>query len=129
MSRRVSEANDRLTQALIRAAARGVRPRWGDYETAHLFLSEDPHERRIATAMCTGCVVWLECDEVGKHQKFGVWASTDRTRHQARRQHHDQFLTMISDFDRPVRVCVLAATRSSSGHTFQLADTSGTGSD
>lgn len=77
---RASEANDQLTQALIKAAAGSIRPRCGDYETSHLFLSEDPAERRIATAMCSGCVVWAECDEVGQHQRFGVWASTDRTR-------------------------------------------------
>jgi hypothetical protein len=61
---RAGEANDQLTVALIKAAAHGIRPRCGDYETSHLFLSEDPHERRIATAMCSGCVVWAECDEV-----------------------------------------------------------------
>ena len=43
-------ASDQLTRALVAAAARGVRPRCGDYETSHLFLSEDPAERRIATA-------------------------------------------------------------------------------
>jgi hypothetical protein len=78
---RAGEANDQLTKALVAAAARGVRPRCGDYQTSHLFLSEDPHERRIATAMCSGCVVWTECDEVGRHQRFGVWASVDRTGH------------------------------------------------
>lgn len=75
-----AEANEALTRAVLNAAARGERPRCGDYETSHLFLSEDPHERRIATAMCSGCAVWAECDEVGQHQRFGVWASADRTR-------------------------------------------------
>jgi hypothetical protein len=37
---RAAEANDALTRALINAAAKGLRPRCGDYETSHLWLSE-----------------------------------------------------------------------------------------
>ena len=37
---RAGEANDNLTKALIDLAAKGQRPRCGDYETSHLWLSE-----------------------------------------------------------------------------------------
>jgi hypothetical protein len=70
---------DKLTRALINAAARGVRPRCGDYETSYLWLSEDAGERQLAALMCAGCAVLQECDEVGQHQRFGTWAGTDRT--------------------------------------------------
>jgi hypothetical protein len=71
-------AGDRLTRALVDWARRGVRPGCVDY--AYLFLSEDPRERRVAAAMCNGCCVFTECDEVGRFQRFGVFAGTDRTR-------------------------------------------------
>jgi hypothetical protein len=76
---KVSRANDALTRALIVAAARGIRPRCGDYETSYLWLSEEPGERRLAALMCAGCVVWAECSEVGQHQRFGVWGGRDTT--------------------------------------------------
>jgi Transcription factor WhiB len=78
--RAAAEASDALTQALIRAAAQGVRPRCGDYETSHLWLSDHDSERKQAALMCRSCVVWAECDEVGQHQPFGTWAGVDRTR-------------------------------------------------
>ena len=76
--RAAAEANDVLTTALVRAAAKGIRPRWGDYETSYLWLSEHDGERKQAALMCNGCVVWAECDEVGQHQRFGVWGGRDR---------------------------------------------------
>jgi hypothetical protein len=75
-----AEANDRLTQALFRLAAKGQRPRCGDYETSWMWLDEDPHNRAHAAAMCSGCPVFDPCDEVGQHQRFGTWAGVDRTR-------------------------------------------------
>ena len=75
-----AEAGERLTRALIDAAARGVRPRCGDYETSYLWLSELEHERQRAARLCADCVVIAECDEVGKHQRFGTWAGVDRSR-------------------------------------------------
>jgi hypothetical protein len=77
---REAEASDALTQALVRAAARGIRPRCGDYETSYLWLSEDAGERRIAAALCTGCPVLEPCAEVGVHQRFGVWGGRDFTK-------------------------------------------------
>ena len=75
-----AEASDRLTQALVRAAARGVRPRCGDSETAYLWLSDHDGERKQAALMCRGCPVFDPCDAVGQHQRFGTWAGRDRTR-------------------------------------------------
>jgi hypothetical protein len=42
---------DTLTRALINAAARGIRPRRGDSETAYLSLSEHDGERAIAVML------------------------------------------------------------------------------
>ena len=76
---RASEANDRLTMALITAASQGLRPHCSD-AGSWLWLSEDAADRRQAAAMCSACPVFDPCDEVGQHQRFGVWASVDRTR-------------------------------------------------
>jgi hypothetical protein len=76
---REAEANDALTQALVRAAARGERPRCGDSEVAWMFLEESRQTRAIAATYCNGCVVWFECDEVGRHQRFGVFGGRDTT--------------------------------------------------
>jgi hypothetical protein len=70
---------DQLTRALIDLAARGIRPRCGDYETSHLWLSEDEHERAEASKLCQGCDVLTECGEVGKYQSFGVFGGVDRS--------------------------------------------------
>jgi hypothetical protein len=84
-SRDAARANDALTQALVRAAARGVRPRCGDYETSYMWLSEDAGERRLAALMCAGCAVLQECGEVGRHQRFGVFGGRDTTNRPGRR--------------------------------------------
>jgi hypothetical protein len=78
-ARDAARASDRLTRALLDLASCGQRPRCGDYETSYLWLSEDAQDRRLAALMCTGCAVWAECDEVGRHQRFGTWAGKDRT--------------------------------------------------
>jgi Transcription factor WhiB len=74
-----AQANDAPTRALIDAASRSQRPRCGDYETSYLWLSEDAQDRRLAALMCAGCAVLTECDEVGRHERFGTWAGKDRT--------------------------------------------------
>jgi hypothetical protein len=73
-------AHDALTRRLIDLARQGVRPRCGDGEISYMFLSEDQRDRGIAATYCAGCVVWAECDAVGRFERFGVWASVDRTR-------------------------------------------------
>jgi hypothetical protein len=83
---REAEANDALTQALLRAAARGQRPRCGDSEVGWMFLDESPQTRAIAATYCDGCPVWVECDEVGSYQTFGTYASKDRTVRPGRRK-------------------------------------------
>jgi hypothetical protein len=84
--RAAAEANDALTQALINAAARGIRPRCGDAEVAWMFLDDGPRPRAIAATYCAGCIIWQECDEVGQHQRFGVWGGVDRTRSPGRKR-------------------------------------------
>jgi hypothetical protein len=71
---REAAANDALTKALLGLAAQGQRPRCADGEVAWMFLDENPRPRAIAATYCAGCVVWSECDEVGRYQRFGVWA-------------------------------------------------------
>lgn len=61
---RAGEAGERLTRALVNAAARGVRPRCGDYETSYMWLSEDPAERARAALMYSGCPILQPCTEV-----------------------------------------------------------------
>jgi hypothetical protein len=87
-----AEAGDALTRALINAAARGQRPRCGDAEVSWMFLDEDPRHRAIAATYCNGCVAWVECDQVGQHQRFGVWASTDRTVMPGRPKKYDAYI-------------------------------------
>jgi hypothetical protein len=74
-----AKADGALTRALIDLASRGGRPRCGGYGDAHLFLSEDEHDRQLATLMCAGCVVFEPCGEVGRHQRFGVFGGRDTT--------------------------------------------------
>jgi hypothetical protein len=75
-----TEASAQLTQALVNAAVRGQRQRCGDSEVSWMFLDENPRHRAIAATYCNGCVVWSECDAVGRYQTFGTYASKDRTR-------------------------------------------------
>jgi hypothetical protein len=81
MTRRMSEAQatEALTRALITAASQGKRPRCSDGEASWMFLDENDQIRKIAATYCAGCFVWEECDQVGRHQRFGTWASRDRT--------------------------------------------------
>jgi hypothetical protein len=51
---------DTLTRALINAAARGIRPRRGDSETAYLSLSEHDGERAIAVMLCDHLAVIID---------------------------------------------------------------------
>jgi hypothetical protein len=83
---REAAASDALTQALVRAAARGVRPRCADGEVAWMFLDESPQTRAIASTYCSDCIIWQECNEVGQHQRFGVWGGVDRTRSPGRKR-------------------------------------------
>jgi hypothetical protein len=84
--RAAAEASERLTQALINAAARGQRPRCGDSETSWMWLDEDPRHRAIAATYCNGCPVFEPCDEVGRFQTFGVYGGRDYTRRPGRKK-------------------------------------------
>jgi hypothetical protein len=74
-------AAERLTKALIDAAARGERHHCSDHETGHMWLSEDEHERAQAARMCIGCPVQMECWAVARarRERFGVWGAVDFT--------------------------------------------------
>jgi hypothetical protein len=80
MSRRTREATDRLTQALITMAAKGLRPHCSDPESHCMWLSEHPQERALAARMCGGCPVIAECGDAAdaNGERFGVWAGIDR---------------------------------------------------
>jgi len=80
-AKHASQASEALTRALLDAASRGVRPRCGDYETSHWFLSDHEGERAQAALLCAGCCVLSECDAVGQHQRFGVFGGRNTTRH------------------------------------------------
>jgi hypothetical protein len=74
---------DRLTRALVEAASKGLRPNCRQPETHHYWTSEHDSERAQAALWCTGCVVFEPCGEAAaaRQERFGVWASVDRTRH------------------------------------------------
>ena len=74
-------ATDRLTLALIALSTQGKRPRCGDPETHHYWLSDEQDERAAAATWCSGCPILEACGEAAeeKREKFGVWAGVDRT--------------------------------------------------
>jgi hypothetical protein len=75
-------ASEKLTRALINAAAKGQRPPCGDPETHHLWLSEEAQERRLAKQWCLDCPCLAECLAAAEAQKetFGVFGAKDFTR-------------------------------------------------
>lgn len=78
-----ARASERLTKAIIDAAARGELTHCADSEVSHLWLSENDHERALAARLCAGCPVHLECwaAAAARREQFGVWGGIDRTRH------------------------------------------------
>jgi Transcription factor WhiB len=83
---RASEASATLTQALVDAAAAGIRPRCGDAEVSWMFLDENPRHRATAATYCNGCILTEPCREVGRHQTFGVFGGVDVTRTPGRKK-------------------------------------------
>lgn len=79
---RGSKEGDKLTRALIAAAADGLRPHCSDAGTGGLWLSEIQSERSEAAKLCRGCVVIVECGAAAdaRQEKFGTWGGRDRTR-------------------------------------------------
>jgi Transcription factor WhiB len=75
---------DKLTRALVQAAADGLRPHCSDPPSRHLWLSEFEGERREAARLCGGCPVFRPCDQAAeaRQERFGVWGGRDRTRRQ-----------------------------------------------
>jgi Transcription factor WhiB len=72
---------DRLTRALITAAAAGQRPNCSD-AGSWLWLSEDPADRAEAALRCRGCPVFEPCGTAAeaRQEKFGTWGGRDRTK-------------------------------------------------
>jgi Transcription factor WhiB len=80
-NRRGAIASACLTEALIDLAAAGLRTHCTDSEVAHLWLSENEHERALAGKLCLGCPVQIECWSIARsrREKFGVWGAVDFT--------------------------------------------------
>jgi hypothetical protein len=74
MSRRGRIVTDRLTQALITMASKGLRPNCSDQESHWMWLSEHPAERAKAAEKCGGCCVIAECDAAAEAngERFGA---------------------------------------------------------
>lgn len=79
---RAAAASDRLTIALLTAAAHGLRAHCSDAETHHYWTSEEPRERALAVRACSGCPVWDECGAAAEanDERHGVWQGRDHTR-------------------------------------------------
>jgi hypothetical protein len=50
-----------LTLALLTTIERGMLPHCADHSTRHLWTSEDPGDRALASEMCGGCPVLRPC--------------------------------------------------------------------
>jgi hypothetical protein len=72
-------AAERLNVALITTASQGLRPHCSDSGTGDLWISEQSADRAEAALLCHGCPLLQPCDEVGQHQRFGVWGGRDVT--------------------------------------------------
>jgi hypothetical protein len=81
ISRRGWAESQRLTHAIIDAAAAGQRPHCSDPTLSELWLSDHPGERREACRLCHGCPVFAPCGAAAdaRDERFGVWAAVDRT--------------------------------------------------
>jgi hypothetical protein len=68
-------ASDALNRALLELATKRLRTHCSDPESHHLWLSEDAADRRIATTLCIGCPVIIECGTAAtaRRERFGVW--------------------------------------------------------
>jgi hypothetical protein len=82
MTTKGQQASDRLTVALLTAAANELRAHCSDPETHHYWLSEIEAERKLAMRACAGCPVIIECLEAAKanREQWGVWAGRDFSR-------------------------------------------------
>ena len=69
-----ARAADRLTKALIAAAARGLRTPCVQPELGYLWLHEYEQERAVAAVLCGGCPLGLECWDAARarDERFGV---------------------------------------------------------
>jgi Transcription factor WhiB len=78
-----ARASERLTQSLINLAARGLRTHCQDPELGHLWLSDHEPERAVASVLCGGCPLALECWDAARSrdERFGVWGGVDMTKH------------------------------------------------
>jgi Transcription factor WhiB len=73
---------DKLTRAILEAAASGLRPHCSDVGTGGLWLSDHEAERAEAAKLCVGCPVIEPCGQAAtaRRERFGVWGGVDVTR-------------------------------------------------
>jgi hypothetical protein len=81
MTSRALQATDRLTRALLDAAARGERTHCSDPATHHLWLSDHDSERATAVMLCDHCPVLTVCRDTAEQrdERWGVWGGVDRS--------------------------------------------------
>lgn len=74
-------AQEQLDLALLTLAARGRRPRCGEYGGAELWTSDDADDRAQAATWCHGCPVLELCGSAAEErlEKRHVWGGVDRT--------------------------------------------------
>lgn len=75
---RAERAAQNLAIALLELTEGGGRPPCAGRDE---WISEVASDREYAAQRCGGCPLWVACDQVGQTERFGVWASVDRTRH------------------------------------------------
>ena len=78
----MSRPGQSLTDALLKMAGNGQRPRCGDWNDNNPWLSDDERLRAMAARWCAGCPVLAECGAAADEtpERFGVWAGRDRTK-------------------------------------------------
>ena len=78
----MSRPGQALTDALLKMADEGQRPRCGDWNDNNPWLAEDPRLRALAAWWCDGCPIVAACAQAGKEMKvsFGVWGGQDLTK-------------------------------------------------
>jgi hypothetical protein len=80
----MTTATERLTQALITIASKGLRPHCSDAGTSELWLSDHPGERAEAVKLRRGCPVLNPGRQAAdaRDVRWHVWGGKDYARRQ-----------------------------------------------